>query len=175
MKVLGIVGWSGAGKTTLIEALLPRLAARGLTVSTVKHTHHGFDLDRPGKDSYRHRAAGAHEVLIASGDRWALLHELDGPEPPLAELLRRMAPVDLVLVEGYKTHRFPKIEIHRPELAKPAIWPDMADVAAVATNAPIACERTLLPLDEPDTVAKWILGFLETSVEGAEALEPFPT
>ncbi len=159
----------------MIEAILPRLKKQGLTVSTVKHAHHGFDLDRPGKDSHRHRAAGAHEVLIASGGRWALLHELEGPEPPLAELLGRMAPVDLVLVEGYKSHPFAKIEVHRPEIGKPPIWPTAPDVVAVATNGAIACGLPLLPLAEPDTVAKWILGFLETSVEGTGVLEPFPT
>ena len=102
MKVLGIVGWSGSGKTTLIEALLPLLRARDVSVSTVKHTHHGFDMDRPGKDTFRHREAGAYEVLVASSQRWALLHEVVGPEPALPELLARMQPVDLVLVEGFK-------------------------------------------------------------------------
>ena len=97
MKVIGIVGWSGSGKTTLITTLLPLLRARGQSVSTVKHTHHGFDMDRPGKDTYRHREAGAHEVLVSSGKRWALLHEVEGDEPPLPELLARLSPVDLVL------------------------------------------------------------------------------
>jgi molybdopterin-guanine dinucleotide biosynthesis protein B len=116
LHVLGIVGWSGSGKTTLLTALIPLLRARGLSVSTVKHAHHGFDMDRPGKDSYRHRAAGAHEVLVATAQRWALLHEVDGPEPDLPALLSRLAPVDLVLVEGFKTHAFPKLEVHRPAL-----------------------------------------------------------
>ncbi len=102
--------------------MLPLLRARGLTVSTVKHTHHGFDMDRPGKDTYRHREAGAQEVLVASGERWALLHEVAGPEPRLPELLARMQPVDLVLVEGFKTHPFPKLEVYRPALGKPPIW-----------------------------------------------------
>ena len=124
MRVLGIVGWSGSGKTTLLTRLIPLLRARGLTVSTVKHTHHGFDMDRPGKDTYRHREAGAHEVLVASGTRWALLHEVVGPEPGLPELLTHMHPVDLVLVEGYKGHPFPKLEVHRPALGKPPIWPE---------------------------------------------------
>lgn len=161
MKVLGVVGWSGSGKTTLIEALLPLLRQQGLTVSTVKHTHHGFDMDRPGKDSYRHREAGAHEVLVASGTRWALLHEVTGPEPHLPELLARLEPVDLVLVEGFKTHPFPKLEVHRPALRKPPIWHTETDVAAVATDAPLAsCDRTLLPLNVPLTVAEWIMRFL---------------
>lgn len=161
MKVLGIVGWSGSGKTTLLTALLPLLRERGLTVSTVKHTHHGFDMDRPGKDTFRHREAGAHEVLVASSVRWALLHEVVGPEPPLPELLARMQPVDLVLVEGFKTHPFPKLEVHRPALGKPPIWLTQPDVVAVAADAPlISCDRTLLPLNDPATIAGWLVQFL---------------
>ncbi len=161
MKVLGIVGWSGSGKTTLLTGLLPLLKARGLTVSTVKHTHHGFDMDRPGKDTYRHREAGAQEVLVASGERWALLHEVEGPEPRLPELLARMQPVDLVLVEGFKSHPFPKLEVHRPALGKPPIWLSEHDVVAVATDAPLAaCDRTLLPLNDPAAVAEWLRQFL---------------
>ena len=134
MKVLGIVGWSGSGKTTLLEALLPLLRARGLTGATVKHTPHGFDMDRPGKDTYRHREAGAHEVLVASSQRWALLHEVAGPEPPLPELLARMQPADFVLVEGFKTHPFAKLEVYRPALGKPSIWLTELDVVAVAAD-----------------------------------------
>lgn len=161
MKVLGIVGWSGSGKTTLVTAILPLLRRAGLRVSTVKHTHHDFDMDRPGKDSFRHRQAGAHEVLIASGTRWALLHELDGPEPALSELLTRLDPVDLVLVEGYKTHPVPKLEVHRPALGKPALWPDMADVIAVASDADLDIgQRTMLPLNQPEAVATWIMAWL---------------
>ncbi len=161
MKVLGIIGWSGSGKTTLLTALLPLLRGRGLTVSTVKHTHHGFDMDRPGKDTFRHREAGALEVLVASGTRWALLHELTGPEPRLPELLARMQPVDLVLVEGFKTHPFAKLEVHRPALGKPPIWRTEPDIAAVATDAPLAsCDRKLLPLNDPAAVADWLLHFL---------------
>ena len=163
--MLGIVGWSGSGKTTLIEALLPLLRARRLTVSTVKHTHHGFDMDRPGKDTFRHRQAGAHEVLVASGERWALLHEVAGPEPVLPELLARMQPVDVVLVEGFKSHPFPKLEVYRPVLRKPPIWRTQPDVAAVAADAPLeACDRTLLPLNDAASVAAWLVQFL--------ALEP---
>ncbi|HEY3849062.1 MAG TPA: molybdopterin-guanine dinucleotide biosynthesis protein B [Acetobacteraceae bacterium] len=161
MKVLGIVGWSGSGKTTLLTALLPLLRARGLTVSTVKHTHHGFDMDRPGKDTFRHREAGALEVLVASGARWALLHELAGTEPKLPELLARMQPVDLVLVEGFKTHPFAKLEVYRPVLGKPPIWYTESDIVAVAADAPLAsCDRTLLPLNDPATVTEWLLRFL---------------
>jgi molybdopterin-guanine dinucleotide biosynthesis protein B len=161
LKTLGIVGWSGSGKTTLLTALIPRLRARGLTVSTVKHAHHGFDMDRPGKDTYRHREAGAREVLVATAHRWALLHEVAGQEPDLPALLARMAPVDLVLVEGFKTHEFPKLEVHRPALGKPPIWPDWPDVAAVATDAPLpGCERTVLALNDPEAIAAWIVVFL---------------
>jgi molybdopterin-guanine dinucleotide biosynthesis adapter protein len=161
LKVLGIVGWSGSGKTALLTAMLPLLRARGLTVSTVKHTHHGFDMDRPGKDTFRHREAGAQEVLVSSGTRWALLHEVVGPEPVLPELLARMQPVDLVLVEGFKTHPFAKLEVYRPALGKPPIWHTEPDVVAVAADAPLAsCDRTLLPLNNPAEVAGWLLKFL---------------
>jgi molybdopterin-guanine dinucleotide biosynthesis protein B len=164
MKILGIVGWSGSGKTTLLTAILPLLKAAGLTVSTIKHTHHGFDIDRPGKDSYRHREAGAHEVLVVSGTRWALLHEVQGPEPDLAGLLARLDPVDLVLVEGYKSHPFPKLEVYRPALGKSPIWPDDPNVIAVASDSdpgidhrPGVGPRLLLALNRPDQIATWIV------------------
>lgn len=161
MKVLGVIGWSGSGKTTLLEAVLPLLRKRGLAVSTIKHAHHGFDMDRPGKDSFRHRAAGAQEVLVATGARWALLHEVTGPEPTLPELLTRLAPVDLVLVEGFKTHPFAKLEVHRPALGKPPIWPQETEVVAVASDAaPDVGGRALLPLNDPPAVAAWIAGAL---------------
>ena len=163
MRVLGIVGWSGSGKTTLLVAMLPLLRAGGLRVSTVKHVHHGFDMDRPGKDSHRHREAGAHEVMIAAGSRWVLLHENPGPEPTLPDLLDRMDPVDLVLVEGFKTHPFPKLEVHRPALDKAPLWPTDADVIAVASDVPLdPGGRTWLPLNDPAAVAAWILGRLNT-------------
>ena len=133
-RVLGVVGWSGSGKTALLVAILPLLRQAGLRVSTIKHAHHGFDMDRPGKDSYRHREAGAHEVLVASSGRWALLHELEGPEPTLPDLLTRLEPVDLVLVEGFKSHPFPKLEVFRADLGKPPIWETEPDVIAVATD-----------------------------------------
>lgn len=159
MKVLGVVGWSGSGKTTLITALLPILKARGLSVSTVKHAHHGFDMDRPGKDTFRHRAAGAHEVLVASTHRWALLHEVDGPEPSLPDLLARLDPVDLILVEGFKTHPFPKLEVHRPALGRPPIWPTEPEVLAVAADDFLSgCDRPVVPLNEPAPIVDWILG-----------------
>jgi molybdopterin-guanine dinucleotide biosynthesis protein MobB len=158
---LGIVGWSGSGKTTLLTALIPRLRALGLTLSTVKHAHQGFDMDRPGKDTYRHREAGAHEVLVATARRWALLHEVDGPEPALPALLARMAPVDLVLVEGFKTHEFPKLEVHRPSVGKLPIWPDWPDVVAVASDTALPdCPRPVLALDDAVAIAAWIVEFL---------------
>jgi molybdopterin-guanine dinucleotide biosynthesis protein B len=139
-----------------LTRLIPILRQRGLTVSTVKHTHHGFDMDRPGKDTYRHREAGALEVLVASGPRWALLHEVVGPEPSLPELLAHMQPVDLVLVEGYKSHAFPKLEVHRPALGKPPMWPEQPDVVAVASDEPLATDRKLLPLNDPPIIAAWL-------------------
>ena len=156
-NVLGLVGWSGSGKTTLLVALLPLLRAGGLRVSTVKHAHSGFDMDRPGKDSFRHRAAGAHEVLVASSTRWAVLHEVEGAEPSLPELLGRLEAVDLVLVEGFKTHPYPKLEIHRPSLGKPPLWPGDPAIIAVASDAPLpGCTVPRLPLDDPRAVAGWI-------------------
>ncbi|HRD65439.1 MAG TPA: molybdopterin-guanine dinucleotide biosynthesis protein B [Candidatus Competibacter sp.] len=136
MKVLGIAGWSGCGKTTLIVALIPRLRARGLTVSTLKHAHHDVDLDTPGKDTFRHREAGAREVVLATGRRWALLHELrDEPEPSLSELLVHLQPVDLVLVEGWKTGAYPKLEIWRPIAGnQPPRFPTDPSIVAVASE-----------------------------------------
>ncbi len=164
MTPLGLAGWSGSGKTTLLEQLLPLLTARGLSVSTVKHAHHGFDLDQPGKDSWRHRRAGAREVIISSQHRWALLHELRGEEPDLPALLARLAPVDLVLVEGFKAGPHEKIEVHRPALARPPLWPGRADIVAVAADAPLpGCDRPVLPLNDPAAVADWALAFLHQS------------
>lgn len=163
MWVLGISGGSGSGKTTLIEALLPELMAAGLSVSTIKHAHHGFDLDRPGKDSHRHRAAGASEVLVATGERWALLHENAGSEPPLSALLARLAPVDLVLVEGYKREPIPKLEVHRPALGKPPLWPADASILAVASDVALAhCDRAVLALADTAGIARWLLAAMPT-------------
>jgi len=159
MKILGIVGWSGSGKTTLLTSILPLLRDAGLRVSTIKHTHHDFDMDRPGKDSFRHREAGAYEVLVASGTRWALLHEIKGPEPDLPTLLAKLEPVDLVLVEGYKSHPFPKLEVHRPSLGKPPLWPDVPEIVAVATDQGLDIgHRVLLPLNSRETVVAWVMG-----------------
>ena len=157
MNVLGIAGWSGAGKTTLIAAVLPRLVAAGLRVSTVKHAHDGFDLDQPGKDSHRHREAGAREVMLASGRRWALLHEVDGPEPALPDLLARLAPCDLVLVEGWRRDAYPKVEVYRPALGKPPLWGSVPGVVAVASDAALpGCPHPVLPLNDPAVIAAWM-------------------
>lgn len=136
MRVLGIAGWSGSGKTTLLAGLIPQLVQRGLRVSTIKHAHHQFDVDQPGKDSYRHREAGATEVLISSAQRFALLHEHRGaPEPTLEELLAKLSPVDLVLVEGFKKESHPKIEVWRAATGKPMLQPDDPQVIAVASDS----------------------------------------
>lgn len=160
MKVIGIVGWSGSGKTTLLVGMLAALRARGVRVSTVKHAHHGFDLDRPGKDSFRHREAGASETLIVGGSRWALMHEIrDGSEPPLAALLARLEPVDLVLVEGFKAYPFPKIEVWRAAHGKPPIWPGARDIVAVASDGLVpGCPVPVLALDDHAAVAAFALG-----------------
>ncbi len=164
MKLLGLAGRSGSGKTTLLTALLPLFIARGLTVSTVKHAHHGFDIYRPGKDSWRHREAGATEVMISGGARWALMHEITGPEPTLAELLARLQPVDLVLVEGFRETPHPKIAVHRAAHGSPPIWPGRSDIVAVAADtAPEAGDLPVLPLNQPDVVADWACRFLETN------------
>ena len=137
MKVLGLAGWSGAGKTTLIVALIPLLQARGLSVSTIKHAHHDFDVDQPGKDSFLHREAGAREVLIASNKRWALMHEMrTAPEPDLGDLLAHLTPVDLVLVEGFKRDAHDKIEVHRVGNGKPFLFPNDPSIVALASDAP---------------------------------------
>ena len=159
MQVIGLAGWSGAGKTTLLVKLLPELARRGFAVSTIKHAHHAFDLDRPGKDSYEHRRAGAHEVLVASGRRWALVHELrDEPEPRLAELLVRLSPVDLVIVEGFKAERHPKLEVYRTANGKPLLFGTVPNVRAIAAD--VAVPETGLPgahLDDVGAVADLML------------------
>ena len=137
MRAIGFAGWSGAGKTTLIVRLIPELNGRGLSVSTIKHAHHGFDVDRPGKDSYQHRLAGAHEVLVASANRLALMRELRGaPEPSLADLLRFLEPVDLILIEGFKSDPFPKIEVYRAANGKPLLHHADQNIAALVSDCP---------------------------------------
>jgi molybdopterin-guanine dinucleotide biosynthesis protein B len=155
MRVIGLAGWSGSGKTTLLGKAIPCLTARGLTVSTLKHAHHGFDIDRPGKDSHHHRMAGATEVLVGSAARWALVHELRGaPEPALAELLTRLSPVDLVIVEGYKAASIPKLEVHRAAVGKPLLHPDDACIVAVASDVPLpATELPVVSLDDVERIA----------------------
>lgn len=159
MKVFGFAGWSGSGKTTLMAALIPELVARGIAVSTIKHAHHAFDVDQPGKDSWRHREAGATEVLVASERRWALMHELrEAAEPSLDELVAHMTPVDLLLVEGYKRHPHPKIEVYRAALGKPLIYPGDPFVVAIASDEkPADAPLPWLPLDDPPAVARFII------------------
>jgi molybdopterin-guanine dinucleotide biosynthesis protein B len=155
-----VAGWSGSGKTTLIVAVLPRLRAAGLRVSTIKHAHHGLDLDKPGKDSFRHRQAGAQEVLVVGGQRWALLRETPDETPDLITLAARLAPAELILVEGFKNDAIPKIEVHRPSLGKPALWIDDPAVVAVATDAAIGCcTCPSLPLNDPEAITRWIVAF----------------
>ena len=135
MQIFGLAGWSGSGKTTLMVNLIPELVGRGLSVSTMKHAHHDFDIDQPGKDSYEHRLAGASEVMISASKRWALMHEVRGDnEPSIDELITRMTPVDLLIVEGFKSHAHPKMEIHRPELGKPLLQSNDPEIIAVASN-----------------------------------------
>ena len=160
MRVMGFAGWSGSGKTTLIERLVPRLTARGLRVSLVKHAHHSFDLDQPGKDSWRHRQAGCGEVLISSGLRWALMHELRGDaEMTLHEALARLSPCDLALVEGYKTFPLTKVEVWRPSVGKPLLHPQDPHIAAIATDHPESFAGGRIPafeLADLDGIATFI-------------------
>lgn len=158
MKVFGVVGWKNAGKTGLMERLVAEITSRGLTVSTVKHAHHSFDVDQKGKDSHRHRVAGASEVLLASQFRYALMHELrTEQEPSLDELLEKLSPVDLVLVEGYKRDKHCKVEAHRAETGNPLIAPGDRSVLAVASDVPLEIDRPVFDLDDTKTVADFIL------------------
>ena len=162
MKVFGIAGYSGSGKTTLLEKLIPQFTARGLKVSVIKHAHHGFDIDRPGKDSYRHREAGASEVLLSCNDRWALMHERrDGSDVTLDELLARLAPCDLVLVEGFKQEPIPKLEVYRPENGKPPLFPERSDIVAVASNVALAVSLPRLALDDVAAIADFVMNTLQ--------------
>ncbi len=162
MRVIGLAGWSGAGKTTLITRLLPELNRRGLRVSTVKHAHHGFDIDRPGKDSYAHRAAGAHEVLVASANRIALMRELRGsPEPSLAHLLGMLAPVDLVLIEGFKRDPLAKIEVSREANAKPPLHPEDPTIVALINDRPPSSALPHASIDDVSAVADLVLRLAE--------------
>ena len=161
MKTIGIAGYSGSGKTTLIEKVIPRLVMEGFCVSLIKHAHHEFDLDQPGKDSHRHRVAGATEVLVTSSQRWALMHELRGvPEPTLEEQLKHFAPCDVVIVEGWKHHAMPKIEVHRKLSEKPLLFPDDLSVIAVASDESLATELPQFDLDDAGAVAQFIINHL---------------
>ena len=161
MKVIGIAGYSGSGKTTLVEKVVPVLVGLGLRVSLVKHAHHEFDVDQPGKDSYRHRHAGCTEVLVSSSKRWALMHELRGAaEPTLQEQIKHLSPCDLVLVEGFKSEPIPKIEVHRKDGHTPLLHTDDPDVVAVATDEPLATRLPQLPLDDAEAIARFIVQYL---------------
>jgi molybdopterin-guanine dinucleotide biosynthesis protein B len=158
MKVIGLAGWSGAGKTTLVAKLLPALIAKGLRVSTIKHAHHAFDLDTPGKDSWVHRQSGATEVLVSSGRRWALMHELRGEqEPGLPDLLAKLADVDLVIVEGFKSEAYPKIEIHRQANGKPTLFQDDPTIIGIATDAVVSSKLPIAGLDDVEVIAAMAL------------------
>ena len=159
MRIIGLAGWSGSGKTTLIKKLIPRLIARGISVSTLKHAHHGFDLDQPGKDSFFHRTAGATEVIISSAKRWAILHELrEQPEWDMAALVGKMSPVDLVLVEGFKRDAFPKLEIHRIANGKPLIHPEDPHIVAVASDTALPqAEVPVVDLNDTEAIADLLL------------------
>ena len=165
MRIIGLAGWSGSGKTTLITKVIPVLVGRGLNVATIKHAHHEFDIDKPGKDSWLHREAGASEVIVASSRRWALVHELRGePEPPLAALLTKLDPADLVIIEGFKRHAHPKLEIYRAVLGKPRIYPEDDCVVAIASDAPLPdAPLPVLMLDDIEAIA---------NVLQAEAMPP---
>jgi len=159
MRIIGLAGWSGSGKTTLLTKVIPRLTARGLSVSTLKHAHHAFDVDQPGKDSHSHRMAGASEVLVGSAARWALVHELRGTaEPTLADLLGKLSPVDLVIVEGYKREAHPKLEVHRAAVRKPLLHPEDPHIIAIAADQPVPQAKVpVIALDDVEAVVDIML------------------
>jgi molybdopterin-guanine dinucleotide biosynthesis protein B len=159
MRIIGLAGWSGAGKTTLVAKLIPSITARGLKVSTLKHAHHAFDVDQPGKDSYMHRMAGATEVLVSSQNRFALMHELRGaPELSLPQLLAKLSAVDLVIVEGYKRDPHPKLEVYRASVGKPLIHPDDPHVVAIASDIELPQARVpRVSLDDTDAIIDILL------------------
>src|SRR6266700_2386476 len=159
MRIIGLAGWSGSGKTTLLTRAIPRIVARGLRVSTLKHAHHAFDVDQPGKDSHSHRMAGATEVLVGAASRWALVHELRGEaEPPLTALLAKLTPVDLVIIEGYKREAHPKLEVYRPVVGKPLLHPDDPHIVAIASDAALPSVRVpVVSLDDVEAIADILL------------------
>ena len=161
MKIIGFAGFSGSGKTTLIEKVIPCLVMEGYRVSLIKHAHHEFDIDQPGKDSFRHRHAGASEVLVSSSQRWAIMHELRGvPEPSLDAQLEHLSPCDVVIVEGWKNHAMPKIEVHRKLNNKPLLFLDDKNVVAVATDEPLVTSCPQFDLDDAESVAQFIITHL---------------
>jgi len=161
MKIFGFAGWSGSGKTTLIEKLIPLFVERGLKVSLVKHAHHTFDVDQPGKDSYRHRHAGCTEVLVSSSRRWALVHELRGaPEPDFAELTRHLAPCDLLLVEGFKREQLPKLEVYRAAVGESLLHPQDPGIIGIASDQRIETRLPQFGLDDAPAIAGFILRHL---------------
>jgi molybdopterin-guanine dinucleotide biosynthesis protein B len=163
MKTMGLAGYSGSGKTTLIERLLPRLTDDGLRVSVLKQSHHNIDLDHPGKDSWRHRHAGAHEVLLATPSRWMLVHEMRGEPPPdLESQLACLSPCDLVLVEGFRHGELPKIEVHRKALGKPWLYPDDRHILAVASDEPPKPGIRHLDIDDVDGIRAFLMEFINT-------------
>lgn len=170
-KIMGITGWSGSGKTSLIVRLIPELTERGYRVATVKHAHHDFDIDVPGKDSYEHRAAGATEVVVSSARRWAVVHEnRDDSEAALSDILNRLSPVDIVLVEGYKNEAHPKIEVHRPAEDTTLICRENDTIVAVASDAPIpGLDIEILDLNDAAAIAEFVAARcgLSTHLEGA--------
>jgi molybdopterin-guanine dinucleotide biosynthesis adapter protein len=162
MKIFGFAGWSGSGKTTLIEGVIPRFVGAGLRVSLIKHAHDRFDVDQPGKDSFRHRAAGCSEVLVTSRQRWALMHEArDEPETTLEEQIARMSPCDLLLIEGYKFYPLPKLEIYRAANGKPPLYPQDAHIVALATDTPVQSPLPQFGLEDYDRIAAFVLDTME--------------
>ena len=162
MKIFGFAGWSGSGKTTLIEQVIPRFVLAGLKVSLIKHAHHRFDVDHPGKDSYRVRAAGCSEVLVTSKQRWALMHEAnDEPEGTLEDQIARMSPCDLLLIEGYKYYPLPKLEIYRAATGKPLLYLQDEHIVALATDTPLQCKLPQFGLEDYDAIAAFVLETLE--------------
>ncbi len=162
MKIFGFAGWSGSGKTTLIEKLIPRFVQRGLKVSLIKHAHHTFDVDHPGKDSYRHRQAGASEILVTSSRRWVLMHELRGAaEPAFDEQLKRLSPCDLLLVEGFKFAPIPKLEVWRAETGEALLHPNDPHIVAIASDAPVETKLPFLNLNDHAAIEAFIVRHLK--------------
>lgn len=176
MRAVGLAGWSGAGKTTLLLKLIPEFHRRGLSVSTLKHAHHAFEIDHPGKDSFEHRRAGAREVLIASGRRWALVRELgEEGEPPLSALLRRLSPVDLVLIEGFKASAHPKLEVFRAANDKPSLGSEAPNIRAIASDTAIpGATVPVVPLSDTTAIADRLLAIAKPLEEVLAALDAAP-